>query len=163
MKKINYCEDYFITTCGKVLSFKNKRFKILKNTIGKDGYSYVSLSFNGKIKKFKVHRLVAEAFIPKKKQKEIVNHINEIKTDNFLKNLEWCNKKENLFHGTSFKRMVANQNCKSVKCIKEGKVFKIYRSLREVETDGFCRRHVKKCCEKIKNYNSHKGYRWEYV
>lgn len=66
--------------------------------IGKHGYSRVSLMVNRKRKTFYVHRLVAIAFIPNPKGKREVNHINGIKADNRLENLEWCTSLENLQH-----------------------------------------------------------------
>lgn len=72
--------------------------KIIKPTNNQHGYLYVSLS-NGEFKKtFKIHRLVAMAFIPQIENKNIVNHKNGIKTDNSVDNLEWVNSSENMIH-----------------------------------------------------------------
>jgi hypothetical protein len=164
MKKISGYENYFVTTCGKVISLKGEKIKILKQTLGKDGYLYISLSRNGRVKKFKIHRLVAFEYIQIEKGKNIVNHKNECKTDNYKSNLEWVNKSENLFHGTAYERMIDNQkNIKKViKKNKKGDILKIYKSLRSVEKDGFDRRHVKKCCDKEKHHHTHKSFIWEY-
>jgi hypothetical protein len=70
-----------------------------KNTrVSSDGYLKCNLKINGKRFDFRVHRLVAIAFLDKPIGKDIINHINGIKTDNRVENLEWCNSSENIIH-----------------------------------------------------------------
>jgi thymidylate kinase len=76
-----------------LLKGKNKKL-ILKD----NGYLTVSLYKDGKEKNKKVHRLVADAFIPAVDGKNIVNHINGDKTDNVATNLEWSTHTDNLQH-----------------------------------------------------------------
>ena len=61
-------------------------------------YKRVIISINGNVKNVSVHRLVAEAWIKNPLNKPQVNHKNGIKTDNNVKNLEWCTAAENLRH-----------------------------------------------------------------
>lgn len=63
-----------------------------------DGYHRVGLYKDGKGKHFFVHRLVAQAFIPNPESKPEVNHINAVKTDNNVSNLEWVTNIENITH-----------------------------------------------------------------
>lgn len=64
-----------------------------------DGYINVGLiKESKKVRRTSVHRLVAVAFIDRIPGKEFVNHINGIKNDNRVENLEWCTKKENSRH-----------------------------------------------------------------
>jgi predicted transcriptional regulator YheO len=74
--------------------------KILANTTDKKGYLVVRLcdSVNKKSGTFKVHRLVASAFILNKGNKQQVNHINAVKSDNRVENLEWVTPQENIEH-----------------------------------------------------------------
>lgn len=83
---------YFIN--GKT---KFPREKILKFGHNKQGYPFVCVSTNGKISKpLSIHRLVAKAFIPNPNNYPCVNHINGIKTDNRVENLEWCTQQYNI-------------------------------------------------------------------
>lgn len=61
----------------------------------KDGYEMVNLKKNGKHSTKKVHRLVANAFIPNLENKPLVDHINGIRDDNRVENLRWFTSKEN--------------------------------------------------------------------
>lgn len=97
-KQIKDFPNYFISKCGKVLSTKNRKKIILKTGITKDGYLYVNLCKNKKVKLYTIHRLVAETFIINQENKSQVNHKNGIKTNNNVKNLEWCTQSENTKH-----------------------------------------------------------------
>jgi hypothetical protein len=75
--------------------------KLLKGEITKDGYIRVTLSQNNVQKRQSVHRLVADLFIPKDARRKIVNHIDGVKDNNHVDNLEWCTTSENEIHSYS--------------------------------------------------------------
>jgi hypothetical protein len=79
-------------------SIRTIRERILKSYIHKNGYSYTRLSKNGKVKGFRTHRLVAQAFIPNPEEKFGTNHKDGDKTNNEVINLEWATNSENQKH-----------------------------------------------------------------
>lgn len=87
---------YEISDTGVVRKIKTQ--KIIKPQINSKGYLRVPLMINYKQYKLRVHRLVAQAFIPNPLNKPQVNHINGIKTDNRVENLEWVSNSENIKH-----------------------------------------------------------------
>lgn len=98
-----YEERYRVFEDGRIVSIakspKNKnRNKDLKHWIDKDGYHTVSLFKNGKSKQFRVHRLVAEAFIENFNNLPQVNHIDGNKDNNSVENLEWISLQDNIRH-----------------------------------------------------------------
>jgi hypothetical protein len=85
----------YISTKGHKQSLKEK---ILNSGDDSYGYRSVSLSKNNSQKTQKIHRLVAQTFIPNLNNYPQVNHINGIKIDNRVENLEWCNNSHNQIH-----------------------------------------------------------------
>jgi hypothetical protein len=77
--------------------YNTKTNHIVKSVI-KHGYYVCNLNINNKSKQYKVHRLIADVFILNQDNKPIVNHIDGIKTNNNIENLEWVTHKENTNH-----------------------------------------------------------------
>lgn len=106
LKGIVECGDYYeVSDFGNVRSItricsagRTKKGRILKQSKNKKGYMTVKFSLNGKEKSYIVHRLVAIAFIPNPENKPQVNHIDNIRDNNRLNNLEWCTNSENQQH-----------------------------------------------------------------
>lgn len=100
----DFTGKYQVSNLGSVRSLKYKgqsgHVHRLKPALDGRGYPYVVLYCNGAHGNFHIHRLVATAFIPNPDGLPIVNHIDEVKTNNHTSNLEWCTEKYNLEYGT---------------------------------------------------------------
>lgn len=96
MLTIKGFENYLITKEGQLFS-KNKN-KFMSKNIKNTGYLQVNLYKDGKLKTKLIHRLVADAYINNPNKLKQVNHINGIKDDNRVENLEWVSAKQNTIH-----------------------------------------------------------------
>ena len=87
---------YSISSEGRVRNDETNKMKSMDAT--SDGYHKVDLYSNGKRTSVRVHRLVAEAFIPNPNKLPQINHIDGNKENNNVKNLEWVNNSQNMIH-----------------------------------------------------------------
>ena len=100
---------YEVSNTGRVRSvdrfyYRLHKGKVLSPTKDRYGYLTVTLNCNGKSKTIKIHRLVAQAFLPNPDNLPQVNHKDEDKTNNNVDNLEWCTAKYNVNFGTRQER-----------------------------------------------------------
>lgn len=159
---------YEVSNFGRVksLNYNNTNCKKnLKPRFIKCGYKTIYLNKNNIQKGFLIHRLVYEAFygtIPEGMQ---INHINEIKSDNSIWNLNLMTPKENSNWGTGTKRCTLKRlNGKMSKKVYQynidGEFVREWASTRECGRNGFHQSSVAACCrgEKLQ----YKGYIWKY-
>lgn len=113
---IDYEGIYLVSNLARVkriMSRKNPTCDIMNNIYHPSGYVHISLTNNGKGRNFKLHRLVAIAFIPNPENKPQVNHIDGNKLNNLPSNLEWNTSKENINHAweTGLSKAKKGVNC----------------------------------------------------
>lgn len=109
---VGYEGLYEVSNLGRIRNAKRKTL-VTPFENGK-GYLRCELWKNNHRKRFKVHRIVANAWIPKIEGKTDINHINEVKTDNRVDNLEWCDVAYNNSYGNRNLRVKRTWTKKSV-------------------------------------------------
>lgn len=127
---------YKISNTGKILSlkYKNGRKPTLKKpNLCKEGYYVINLCKDYKNKICRVHRLIAEAFIPNPENKPQVDHINAVRTDNRIENLRWVTNFENSRNPITYEKIkkngrekieLAKKACmKKIRCVETGKIY----------------------------------------
>jgi hypothetical protein len=157
-----YERHYQVSDFGNVKSTKNSKEKVLIPILGKRGYLQVSLSINNSKKVYKVHQLVAMAFLDHtpKKHSLVVNHINLDRTDNRLENLEVVTNRENcnLKHISSSSKYVGvswrkDRNKWAAEILIDGKRVKLGHYEKEIDAhlayDTKLKEHLKQEIEKL--------------
>ena len=159
---------YQVSNLGRVKSLGNKsnhREPIILKQALVLGYKCVRLTKDGVYKMYKVHRLVANAFILNKGNKNQVNHIDGNKRNNCFYNLEWVTSSENLKHAFKIglkkpKINYENNRSISVKMIDKNtnQIIMIFGSLREAERQvGVSHSNI---MNSIKRNGTAGGYKW---
>lgn len=153
-------ENYEVRPNGEVINIKTSR--VLKPRKDKGGYLQVRLYKNGKSKTYRVHRLVAEAFIPNPENLPCVNHKDENKTNNNVENLEWCSVEYNNSYGTRSKRIGKTMSKTVLQLRKDGSLVRVWPSTIEVQRQlGYGIGNISNCCNG-KNHSAY-GFKWSYT
>lgn len=120
-----------VTKDGKLRTWHGswRQYVEKKTRDDKDGYKIISTRHpDGRTTSARVHRLVAEAYVPNPENKPVVNHINGIKDDNRAENLEWVTVSENTQHGYDRLGVLSAQS-KPVLLMIDGKRYSTYQSI----------------------------------
>lgn len=168
---------YQVSNLGRVRSLDRYIETFIKNQIGRykctkfykgyilkqqtyQGYKCVQIHTNGQYKWEKVHRLVAETFIPNSNNLPQVNHIDGNKENNKVDNLEWCTHSENIKH--AYNNNLINHYKRKIKQYDlQGNFIKTWNSAKEIEKN--LNIHNSQICRCCKNHKSTaRGYIWEY-
>ena len=131
MKPVNYLGRYLVYPNGKIYSIWYKRF--VKEILTTNGYCKFDICINNKKTTSLVHRIVAECWIENVDNKLEVNHINGIKSDNRIENLEWCTRTENNRHAwkTGLSKSSEKQRLSASKLVLNTQTGIFYNSAKE--------------------------------
>lgn len=156
---------YQISNLGRVKSLKYDKF--MTPAIS-NGYQRIGFTKNSIKKFYRVHRLVAQAFIPNPDNKPFVNHKDGVRDNNVVDNLEWCTISENEQHkyevlGYEYPKGENNKMAIKVNQYnKSGEFIKTYGCIRDAERDLVINKsNIIECCKGIRKTAG--GFIWKYT
>lgn len=172
-KEIDGYPNYMVSNLGNVKSLErvimksNGKRQTIKETIrkgvkDKDGYLIVTLYDEyHNMKNIKIHRLVAQAFIPNPNNLPEVNHKDEDKTNNNVDNLEFCTTRFNLTYGNRLKKVIEKISKKCYQYDLNKKLINIFPSTQEASKfTGILQSNISACCRG--EYKTTHGYIFSY-
>lgn len=167
-KTISNNKNYMISNAGRI---RHANDNVDHSTRDNKGYLVTDLYKDGQRFTHRVHRLVAQEFIPNPDNKPCINHIDGNKHNNNSSNLEWVTKKENSKHAwvnglaKPSKSMLGRKNPNAG---RKGKPFRIVETGEVFETLHECEkvingnnRHINDCLKG--RQKTHRGYHFEYI
>ena len=158
---------YQVSNLGRIKSLPRytrngscKYEKILTPGNDKEGYKLITLHKNNTARTYRIHRLVAEAFILNPNSLPEINHKDENPANNNSENLEWCTTKYNHNYGTWRAKRIGKNNprARKIRCIDTGDTFNTIKEASEAYSIG--RTNIGECLSgRTKTAG---GYKWEY-
>lgn len=155
---------YQVSNYGRIKSLNYHRRnveKILTPIKHSNGYYYINLFKNKKGKIYRMHRLVAIAFIPNPNNYQLINHKDENKANNNVENLEWCTSKYNSNYGACIEKRVEKQSKKVIQLTLDDVFVKEWNSTMECGRNGYIQSKVVQCCNGKRK--THCGFKWKYA
>lgn len=179
---VGYEGSYLVSNLGKVCSLQrrinvgNGGWRILNPKIlvpypiriGNYTRYCVSLWKNNIVSKKKVHRIVAEAFIPNPQNLQEIDHINTDTSNNCIDNLRWCDRKANANNPITKTKSRAVRLGKPIPKLQKpivqllnGSVVNTYPSIKNASQFGYSKNQISLCCNNHRD--THKGYQWMFL
>lgn len=163
--KVPGSEKYEVSDRGNIRSLDFRRtgqVRLMKPGKDRNGYLYICLMENGKGRWHKVHRLVYEAFKGPIPEGFEINHLNEIKDDNRIENLEAVSHKDNINYGTCSGRAGEKHRKGVCQYDLDGNIIKDdWASMSEAgKTLGIDVGQISACCQGKPHYNTAGDYIW---
>jgi hypothetical protein len=169
---IGYEGSYQVSNLGNVRSLNYRRQGFAQNLVPKlsnRGYYHVHLRKDGKVKDFTIHRLVAMMFLPNFRELPEINHINEVKTDNRVENLEWCTRSQNVRHSLPDTRRPNTRRPRKrarnepiIQSDSHGSIVKTWDNVREIElATKMSAWSIYQCCEGKRK--TAYGFKWQFA
>lgn len=179
---VGYEGRYAVSSMGRIMCLS---FDIITHPYGKEhilhrdahllkptpfkstGYLYVMFRENNIRHKYSVHRLVAKAFLPNPNNYPQIDHIDNVRTNNEVSNLRWCDAYGNMNNPITRKKISSGLKGRPspkripVVQIDKGELVNQYASAYQTRESGFCPQCVTSCC--LKHHKHHKGYQWMYL
>ena len=150
--------DYSVSTEGEVR--KDTTNYILSQSSQQD-YKFVTLLINGQQKRMRVHRMVAMTFIENPDNKPYVNHINGIRYDNNVENLEWVTQSENIQHAVKTGLMQNGRKKAVIQYNLNGDRMATFESASEAARQtGGSQSKITMCCKRQRETAN--DYQWRY-
>ena len=151
--------DYSVSDIGEVR--KDSTSYILSQSPQQD-YKFVTLLINGQQKRMRVHRMVAETYIPNPENKPFVNHIDGIRWHNNVENLEWVTPSENTQHAVKTGLFASGRKRAVIQYSLNGDKMLTYESASEAgrQTDTAPSK-ITLCCQRKRDTAN--DYQWRYA
>ena len=136
--------------------------KILKESVGNNGYLHIDLHKDGKTKRVLIHRLVASHFLEKQDGADVINHLDCNKENNSVPNLEWCTQSHNIKYAYEQGTKTPPHMQKVAQYGENGSLIRIWDSIAEASRElGLKASNIGKVCRGQRHQTG--GYKWQYI